>query len=161
MTMTTPEGREIHSALEEAIYLRLGGAVTACHTLGVSTQAVYKLLATGYVSSRKIALEIEQHSGVPAAELMQLAPWTGPSRGGSGPGKGRQRQRPKGSSPRLAAVQPRANSPEQPRMSLIAGSRGARVVRPAKGKRDFSTPEGSACSSHSLMVPKPAELLAA
>jgi hypothetical protein len=75
MTMTTPEGREIHTALEEAVFLRLGGAVAACHRLEVSTQAVYKLLATGYVSSRKLALELESATGVTAAELMNLAPW--------------------------------------------------------------------------------------
>lgn len=75
MTLTTPEGREIHTALEEAIFLKLGGAVTACHRLEVSTQAVYKLLATGYVSSRATAIRLEELTGIPAAELMQLAPW--------------------------------------------------------------------------------------
>lgn len=105
MTMTTPEGRELHSALEEAIYLRFGGAVPACHKLKVSTQAIYKLLQTGYVSSRKLALKIQKQTGVPAAELMKLAPWAGPTDRPAGPDSGTRgtRHRPK-DAPLLAIV---------------------------------------------------------
>ena len=143
MTLSTPEGREIHTALEEAIFLRLGGAVTACHQLGVSTQAVYKLLAIGYVSSRSTALRLEELTGIPAAELMQLAPWT-PGRPTPNP---RGRKGPNGPSPRPSPVA---------KLPVGGGTEAGREARAhmrggvaAKGKRTPPRDNRRACTAQS------------
>jgi hypothetical protein len=76
-TISGPKGRPVSTALEEAIFVQLGGSTKACHALQVSTQAVQKLLTIGYVSSRAKALKIQELTGIPAGELMQVAPWRG------------------------------------------------------------------------------------
>jgi hypothetical protein len=125
-TLRAADGREITNALEEAIYLELGGPVPACHALLVSTQAVYKLVHQGFVSSRALALKIQNLTGVPAAELMQLAPWRGPERLGDDPEPGKRRRDPKAPTP-LRPV-------------------GAAATRPGDGVQARTTARGKAAA---------------
>ena len=93
MTFTSPDGRAIANALEEAIYVALGGPLLASRQLEVTAQAVYKLLLVGYVSSRALALRLEGLTGIPGAELMQLAPWRPGDRHPAGPTNGTRAKR--------------------------------------------------------------------
>lgn len=81
--------RVIRNAIEEAIYVALGGVRAAAAILEVSTQALYQLLGAELVRNRETAVKIHQATldaghEVPAAELMNLAPWRGAERHPSG-----------------------------------------------------------------------------
>jgi hypothetical protein len=79
--------REVRNALEEAVYGVFGGPTKASFALRVSQTVIHRLLSVGYISKRQTALEWEDATAaaglrIPAAELMALAPWRGPSRSG-------------------------------------------------------------------------------
>jgi hypothetical protein len=145
MTLTSPDGRAITNALEEAIWLALGGPLPACQQLEVTVQAVYKLLAGGYVSSRALALRLEGVTGIPAVELMQLAPWRPGDRNHDGPTNGTRRKRKPPSKAVPAPAVARAPVARQARAKESATLVGLRVrsasiVRPLSARSERSVP---------------------
>lgn len=96
----------VENAVAEAVYLVFGGVTEASRALGVTTQAIYKVLAVGHVETRGKAEEWASAAAkrggkpIPATELIGLVPWSGPDRhphlngnGASRP-KGRRRSAP-------------------------------------------------------------------
>lgn len=83
--LTTTDGRTVRSAIEEAVYVVFGGPTKASLALQCSNSNVQALVSQGFVRRRDTALAIEELTmargcKVPAAELMALVPWQGPSR---------------------------------------------------------------------------------
>ena len=83
--MLTKDGREIRTAIEEAVYVVLGGPTKASLAFQCSNAAVHALVSNGFTHKRSTALDIEEVTAqhgcrVPAAELMALVPWQGPER---------------------------------------------------------------------------------
>lgn len=83
--LTTTDGRAVRSAIEEAVYVVFGGPTKASLALQCSNSNVQALVSQGFVRRRDTALAIEELTAgrgckVPAAELMALVPWQGPSR---------------------------------------------------------------------------------
>ncbi len=83
--LTAETGKRIRNAIEEAVYVVLGGPTKASNALGCSNSAVHSLLSSGMVQVRDAALRIEEATRsagcmVPATELMALVPWRGPER---------------------------------------------------------------------------------
>lgn len=75
----------MRNALEEAVYVVLGGPTKMCLALQCSNSNIQELVKKGLVQVRNTALAIEQATEragcrVPAAELMDLVPWQGPER---------------------------------------------------------------------------------
>jgi hypothetical protein len=76
----------ITNAVEEAIYGVLGGPEKAHKALGMSRPMVYIWLGQRMIRNRETALHVEMITAkrgtrIPAAELMALVSWTGPTRG--------------------------------------------------------------------------------
>lgn len=83
--MLTKDGREIRNAIEEAVYLVLNGPTLAAIEMRCAAGNFYFLMKRGIVERRATALALEEATEkagckVPAAELMALVPWQGPSR---------------------------------------------------------------------------------
>jgi DNA-binding transcriptional regulator YdaS (Cro superfamily) len=146
------EDRKIQNAIEEAVYGVLGGIRPAAERLQVSTQALYQLLTAGVVKNREAALRIAAATRavgceVPAAELMDLIPWTGPRPGWPVPapdddppplrGKGRAARQPKPARPaRVRAGRTKRTAAHAlasavvVRVPVIGGVRGGSITRP-------------------------------
>lgn len=150
--MTNPPARKpITNAIEHAVYGVFGGVRRAAAALDVSTQALYQHLGRGYIADRETALRIERKTietgqRVPAAELMQLEPWSGDP----DPPKGR---RPDELPGELAATgtDNASASADAPRASNVIEA-GARFDRPGRAVH----PPGHTCSRY-----RPAERRAA
>jgi hypothetical protein len=145
--------RKIQNAIDEAIFGVLGGIRPAADRLQVSTQALYLLLNAGVVKNRAAALRITAATRavgceIPAAELMDLVPWTGPRPGWPAPdddppplrGKGRDGPQPKAA--KLARVRAGRTTRTAEhasalatvvRVPVIGGIRGGSITRPAAG----------------------------
>jgi hypothetical protein len=97
--MTTPiryGDRLITNAVEESVYMILGGATKASNLLGISNAGVYHLLSQGVVRSSDMAFKLEDlttAAGMPisARELAGKEPWGGPGRHPELSGSGRRR----------------------------------------------------------------------
>lgn len=131
--MLTKDGREIRTAIEEAVYVVLGGPTKASLAFQCSNAAVHALVSNGFTHKRSTALDIEEVTAqhgcrVPAAELMALVPWQGPERH---PGL----RTPTAVSPVAAISQTRRNVRET--AATTAQTRG--TVR-GSAKRDRGTP---------------------
>lgn len=112
----SPE-KEIRNAVEEAVYVALGGVREVAKRLDCATQSVYEHLGRGLIRNREVALEYErltQEAGhaVPAAELMDLVPWQGPQRMGTPPKGSKRRGKDSAASatPPVTRLRPRAEA---------------------------------------------------
>jgi hypothetical protein len=77
--------RDIRSAVEEAVYVVLGGPTSAAHALKVSNATIHEVIARGYIKRRDTAIEWEEATAkagscIPAAELLAVLPWLPESR---------------------------------------------------------------------------------
>ncbi len=117
-----PEGdglrRLIRNAREEAIYDVLGGIKAAAEALGVRRQSVHYLLAQPRirdVDTAKGLSEATARAGrlVPAAEILDHAPWRGPDRNGTGPRGRRPKDEVPSASPHGAAAAEPATAPAE------------------------------------------------
>lgn len=83
--LVDPKGRIVRNALEEAIYIVLKGPTKASHALDCSSTNVQDLVKKEFIRSRDTAVAIDEATvragrRVPAAEIMALVPWEGPTR---------------------------------------------------------------------------------
>ncbi len=79
------KGRLVRNALEEAIYIVFKGPTKASHVLLCSSTNVHELVRRQFLKDRDGAVRLSDLTAdagcrVPAAEIMDLVPWEGPSR---------------------------------------------------------------------------------
>lgn len=79
------KGRIVQNALEEAVYIVLGGPTKASHAFLCSSSNVQDLVKRGFLRDRDTAIrwaEVTEGAGcrIPPAELMDFVTWEGPSR---------------------------------------------------------------------------------